>query len=835
MTLAKNAKGRYANDVTYTLSDRHDEHTASLGENDGFVRFVVKQDQNYTIASGSGELLRLKVNVDASVSGTLQASIKNFSLFETNQTEHQLSDVTFNMVAPSATIKATGVTLNQTSLTLTSAGQTATLQATVSPSNASNKSVTWTSSNPSVATVDSNGVVTAVSNGTATITVMTSDGSNKTATCAVTVNIPVQATGVTLNQTSLTLTSVGQTATLQATVSPSNASDKSVTWTSSNPNVASVSNGVVTAVANGTATITVRTLDGSNKTATCAVTVNIPVQATGVTLNQTSLTLTSVGQTATLQVTVSPSNASNKNVTWTSSNPSVASVSNGVVTAVANGTATITVRTLDGSNKTATCAVTVNINTTVLATGVTLNQNSLTLTRAGQTATLQATVSPSNASNKNVIWNSSNPSVASVSNGVVTAVANGTATITVTTADGSNKTATCAVTVNIQTVNPDNHYEQVPVQNVEYLQNNQIYTATTKRASWYVPAGGSQLQTTKYPTSVEANPSDQGQQFAFINYEGEYYIYCVGEKKILNGITQNHYNRGELVINNCQPVSITETGDTEYPFFFSYGDSYNINVGGSNQITIDIWKTLDEGNKVAIQPVQGATLTQSELNTIIGYIVGDTIDENNTNVTNGYISYIGDPITSVNSIQANSYYLLTSVGRHGSDGQYLYESNAPDLCFEEVTVGHDINAAFQFEPVGDNQFRIKTISGNYIPTPQKIGWFIVSSDNPATLLIEPIKGVDDQFTLSCVGTGYYLDADDLTASMWHIKGHADGNGAYRIVYCEIERTTAIDNVIGNSAVNTDQSVYTIQGQRVTNTRNLRPGIYIIGGKKVLIK
>ena len=511
----------------------------------------------------------------------------------------------------------------------------------------------------------------------------------------------------------------------------------------------------------------------------------------------------------------------------------MATVSNGVVTAVANGTATITATTADGSNKTATCAVTVNIP--VKATGVTLNQTSLTLTSAGQTATLQATVSPSNASNKNVTWSSSNPSVASVSNGVVTAVANGTATITVTTADGSNKTATCAVTVNIQTVNPDNHYEQVPVQKVEYLQNSQIYTATTERASWYVPAGGSQLQTTKFPTSVEANPSHQGQQFAFINYEGEYYIYCVGEKKILNGITQNHYNRGELVINNCQPVSITETGDTEYPFFFSYGDSYNINIGGSNQITIDSWKTLDEGNKVAIQPVQGATLTQSELNTIIGYIVGDTIDENNTNVTNGYISYIGDPITSVNSIQANSYYLLTSVGRHGSDGQYLYESNAPDLCFEKVTVGHDINAAFQFEPVGDNQFRIKTISGNYIPTPKKTGWFTVSADNPATLLIEPINGVDDQFTLSCVGTGYYLDADELTASMWHTKGHANGNGAYRIVYCEIERTTAIDNVIGNSAVNTDQSVYTLQGQRVTNTRNLRPGIYIIGGKKVLIK
>lgn len=469
----------------------------------------------------------------------------------------------------------------------------------------------------------------------------------------------------------------------------------------------------------------------------------------------------------------------------------------------------------------------------VLATGITLNQSNLTLTSAGQTTTLTATVSPSNASDKSVKWISSNPSVVTInSSGVVTAVANGTATITATTADGSNKTATCVVTVTIQTANPDNHYEQVPVQNVEYLQNNQIYTATTERASWYVPAGSNQLQTTKNPTSVNPNPSDQGQQFAFINYQGKYYIYCVGEKKILNGINQTIFNKGKLVTKDCQPVSITETGDTDYPFFFSYGDSYNINIGGSNQITIDSWKTLDEGNKVAIQPVQGATLTQSELNTIIGYIIGVTIDENNTN---GYISYIGDPITSVNSIQANSYYLLTSVGRHGSDGQYLYERNGRDLCFEEVTLGHDQNAAFRFEPVGNNQFRIKTTSGNYIPIAQTTGWFTVSADNPGTFLIEPIEGVDDQFTLSCVGTAYYLDANVETASMWNYKSTANHNGAYRIVYCEIERTTAIDNIIDNPERNTDKSVYTIQGQRVTDTRNLRPGVYIIGGKKVLIK
>ena len=259
------------------------------------------------------------------------------------------------------TVLTTDVTLNESSLTLTNAGDTAKLQATVSPSNATYKSVTWTSSNTEVATVNSSGVVTAVGNGTATITVTTADGSNKTSSCEVTVNMPVQATGVTLNQTSLTLTSEGQVAKLQATVLPSDAPIKSVTWTSSNPSVATVnSNGLVTAVSNGEATITVTTADGSNKTATCEVVVNIPMQATGVTLNQSSLSLTSIGDTVTLIATVSPDSAMDKSVIWTSSNTEVATIdSNGMVTAIANGTAIITVTTADGSNKTATCEVTV--------------------------------------------------------------------------------------------------------------------------------------------------------------------------------------------------------------------------------------------------------------------------------------------------------------------------------------------------------------------------------------------------------------------------------------------------------------------------------------------
>ena len=333
---------------------------------------------------------------------------------------------------------ASGVSLNKTSATINT-GQTLQLTATVTPSNTSNKAVTWKSSNTTVATVSSSGLVTAKAPGTATITVTTADGSNKSATCALTVK--QLATGVSLNKTSATL-NTGQTLQLTATVTPSNTSNKNVTWKSSNTTVATVSSsGLVTAKAPGSATITVTTADGSNKSATCALTVN--QLATGVSLNKTSATL-NTGQTLQLTATVTPSNTTNKSVTWKSSNTTVATVSSsGLVTAKAPGTATITVTTADGSNKSATCALTVK----QLAAGVSLNKTSATL-NTGQTLQLTATVTPSNTSNKAVTWKSSNTAVATVStSGLVTAVGAGTATITVTTADGSNKSATCAITV----------------------------------------------------------------------------------------------------------------------------------------------------------------------------------------------------------------------------------------------------------------------------------------------------------------------------------------------------------------------------------------------------
>ena len=254
-------------------------------------------------------------------------------------------------------ISVTSVSISKPSLNMLE-GETESLSATVLPDNANNKKTTWKSSNAEIVSVDNSGRVSAHKPGSATITVTTEDG-NKTASCSVTVTAKtISVTAVELDKKDLTLIE-GDTETLKATVSPADATNPEVTWESDKTDIATVdSDGKVTAVKAGTATITVSTDDGA-KTATCKITVqasNIPV--TGISLNLTTLQLTA-GNSQTLTATVQPANATNKNITWGSSKPSVATVdSNGKITAVAPGNTQIIVTTEDGNHR-AICNVVV--------------------------------------------------------------------------------------------------------------------------------------------------------------------------------------------------------------------------------------------------------------------------------------------------------------------------------------------------------------------------------------------------------------------------------------------------------------------------------------------
>lgn len=288
--------------------------------------------------------------------------------------------------------------------------------------------------------------------------------------------VKIGVTSVTLDKTDLTL-DVNGTAKLNATVKPDDATTKTVTWKSDNEGVAIVdNNGNVTAKAAGTATITA-TVDG--KSVSCKVTVNgqTTVPVASVELNQTTLELIA-GKEATLTATVKPDDATNKTVTWSSNNETVATVdNNGKVTAKAAGEAIITAKAGD---KTATCTVTV-AKADVAVESVTLDKTSLDL-KTGDNTTLTATVNPESATNKDVTWISDKPEIAAVEGGTVTAKAAGTAIIAVTTIDGG-KIATCKVTVTPKTV---------PVSGIQVQGAASIYVGdTTKLTATITPDGAS--------------------------------------------------------------------------------------------------------------------------------------------------------------------------------------------------------------------------------------------------------------------------------------------------------------------------------------------------------
>ena len=298
------------------------------------------------------------IMLDATLKGTdiefIADTSNEYCFIKSYNTWGKLSDNTFRIKG--ITIKEEPkpietIILNKTDITLTK-GTSETLQAIINPSDTTDdKTLKWTSSNPDVATVDNTGKVTAVGGGTATITVKSQNG--KEASCEVKVTSKIES--ISLNKSNITL-SKGTSETLKATINPSDTTDdKTLKWTSSNPNIATVDNtGKVTAVGGGTATITVKSQNG--KEASCEVKVTSKIES--ISLNKSNITL-SKGTSETLKATINPSDATDdKTLTWKSEDENIAKVDgNGKVTGVGTGTTNITVITSNG--KSAACKVTV--------------------------------------------------------------------------------------------------------------------------------------------------------------------------------------------------------------------------------------------------------------------------------------------------------------------------------------------------------------------------------------------------------------------------------------------------------------------------------------------
>jgi uncharacterized protein YjdB len=351
---------------------------------------------------------------------------------------------TTDAASGTTTVAVTGVTLSESTASVV-IGSTLTLTATVAPDNATDKSVTWASSDDSKATVN-DGVVTGIAAGDVVITATSVSDTTKSASCTVTVSENVIAvTGITLSSSAETISVTGSV-TLTAAIEPANATNKAYTWKSSDEKIATVKDGKVTGIAAGSADITVTSTADSTKTATCKVTVE-NVAVTSVDLTAASATV-DTGSTLQLVVTLTPANATITDGSIVSSDTAVATVDEAtlLVTGKKAGTATITVSVTDYAGKIVTKDFAIEVKD-VAPTALALSKSSVGLL-AGGTETLTATFTPSNTTNQEVTWSTDDDKVATVANGVVTAVGIGSTTITATSKADTKVVATCTVSVN---------------------------------------------------------------------------------------------------------------------------------------------------------------------------------------------------------------------------------------------------------------------------------------------------------------------------------------------------------------------------------------------------
>lgn len=363
------------------------------------------------------------------------------------------------------------ITLNSTSANLV-VGQIWQLTSTISPQAASTNNVLWKSLDENVATVTADGRITAVGEGTATITATVIDENKKSASCIVNVR-KHHVTGVTLDTTYLDL-GLGESKTISAKVSPDDVNTQyaRVIWTSSDNSVATVSNGVINAVGEGRAFIAASAKDDSGITATCEVTVT-KYDITSLALSEENV-IVEIGGDISLTAEITPSNAYNKQLVWTSSNEDVAMVNTkGKVVGISEGEAVITVASEEHPEITASVVVKV---IPLLVKSITINHTSYTLGK-GENIQLVATLLPEEAPNKDVKWTTDNEDVIMVSsNGRCVYMADGKATVTATTCDGSNLSATCVFNctdgiITITTDSPDLEFFATDGRRINEMQN----------------------------------------------------------------------------------------------------------------------------------------------------------------------------------------------------------------------------------------------------------------------------------------------------------------------------------------------------------------------------
>lgn len=439
-----------------------------------------------------------------------------------------------------------------------SKGANYTLTVDIYPSNASNKNVIWESSNTNVANVE-NGVVTGVSNGSATITAKTFDGNIVDSTEVTIVDVSkkedytVKVSDLSFDLDMISL-EVDEKKKVNATISPSNATNKNIIWKSSNEKIIKVNNGEIIAVSEGNAYITATSIDG-NYTDKISVIVN----KKSVLIDKIILNLENVymysGETKKLVAELIPSNATNKNLAWKSSNEKVVIVNEGNLMAMSEGNAVISVSSINGITAKATVIVE-KVNSYVETDSVSLNYDNVSLF-VGDSKTLIATVSPTNATNKNIIWKSSNDAVVKVNNGILTGVGEGTATISATTYNGKTSKVSVSVkkkSIAVESVNFASDTISLSVGEIKKITANVLPSdATNKKLTW----------------------KSNNESIVKVN-NGELTGVSSGSTKIIVSSSNGKTDSIIVNVNNTAKIHFLGNGDS----FSSFMNSSNVTGGG---------------------------------------------------------------------------------------------------------------------------------------------------------------------------------------------------------------------------------------------------------------
>ena len=392
--------------------------TEKIEPNDATLRTVTWTSSNSKVASvANGKITGLS-------SGSTVIVVKTTNGLEAKCNVTVVQPVTKVIISGENKIKVKGVTQ---------------YTASVEPANASDKSITWSSSNSNVAIVDSSGKVTGIGAGSAVIKGTTKDGVYGEKTIVVEKET-IHVKELKINPESVTIKE-GETTNLSVDIKPSGAVEN-ITWESSNTKIVTVNNkGEIKGIKTGETTIIVKSANGIKATRKVIVK-HVEVSVTKISLNITSTSKTD-GESLNLKATIEPSNATNKNITWSTSDKNIATVDNNGKVTIGSKTGTVTITAKSNNGKTATCTILVK-SKVVNVKSITLNKND-EVVEVKKELELKATVEPSNATNKIVTWQSSNNEVAEVKEGKISFKKAGNISITAKTSNG--KIATCKIKV----------------------------------------------------------------------------------------------------------------------------------------------------------------------------------------------------------------------------------------------------------------------------------------------------------------------------------------------------------------------------------------------------